>query len=638
MDDPLFILRRYWKYNQFRPLQREIIHAVLEGDDVLAILPTGGGKSLCYQVPTLMRNGLCLVITPLIALMKDQVEALRRRGIHALAIHSGMSRQAIDLALDNAVYGNYKFLYVSPERLTTDLFKARFHNMKINLIAVDEAHCISQWGHDFRPAYLQIGDLRNSIPEVPLIAVTATATARVRDDIINYLNFRKNQQVFQHTFARDNLALVVRHTENKTGKILEALQRVPGSAIIYVRSRQQTQELARWLSSQGISALPYHAGMTHENRMKNQEKWLDSSVRVMVSTNAFGMGIDKPDVRLVIHTDLPDNLESYYQEAGRAGRDGKLAYALLLFQPADAELLKSRTLQGQPEASYLKQVYQALANYYQLALGSGEGESFDFDLKLFSERYNFHPQAVYGALKKLEEEGLVLFSESFYSPSELRIIVSHEDLYAFQVANARFDPLIKMLLRLYGGQIYSGYVRISEPYMGRAVKIDEKEVVDMLQQLHKLNIVEYIPKKDSPQIIFIMPRMDTEHLPLNHQRMKNRRELVLQQAGSMIEFAKNTSQCRMNYIQQYFGESVTETCGNCDVCIERKHKQDSEKMNAIRQKILDALQSRVYLPDELEQLIKPADTKLFTEALRSLLDEGAICYDERWHLQKKPAS
>lgn len=638
MDDPLLILRRYWKYNHFRPLQREIIHAVLHGDDVLAILPTGGGKSLCYQVPTLMQDGLCLVITPLIALMKDQVEALKRRGIHALAIHSGMNRQAIDIALDNVVYGNYKFLYVSPERLGSEMFQARFQKMKINLIAVDEAHCISQWGHDFRPAYLQIGDLRDAIPEVPVIAVTATATAKVREDIMKYLRFRKKQQVFQHTFARDNLALVVRKTENKTGKILEALQRVQGSAIIYVRSRQQTVDLAKWLSNQGISSLPYHAGMPHDERIKNQEKWQENAVRVMVSTNAFGMGIDKPDVRLVIHTDLPDNPESYYQEAGRAGRDGKPAYALLLFQPSDADILKARILQAQPEAAYLKQIYQALANYYQLATGSGEGESFDFDIRLFSERYNLHPPAVYGALKKLEEEGLILFSESFYSPSELRITVSHEDLYAFQVANARFDALIKMLLRLYGGQLFSGYVRISEFYLARALKADPGDIITMIRQLHQLNILEYLPQKDSPQIIFTMPRQDAEHLPLNHQRMKARREFVMRQAESMIGFADNTTQCRMNFIQEYFGESILESCGKCDVCIEKKKKQESEKANIIRDKILRTLENNSYPPDELEKVINPADDQLFTEVLRSLIDEGIIGYDENWNLQKKPVT
>lgn len=638
MDDPLLILRKYWKYNHFRPLQREIIHAVLEGHDVLAILPTGGGKSLCYQVPALMRDGLCLVVTPLIALMKDQVEALQRRGINALAIHSGMSRYAMDITLDNAIYGNYKFLYLSPERLHSELFQARLQKMKINLIAVDEAHCISQWGHDFRPAYLQIGDLRTAVPEIPVIAVTATATARVRDDIVSYLKFRTKQQVFQHTFARDNLALVVRKTENKTGKILEALQRVPGSAIVYVRSRMQTHELAKWLSHHGIASLPYHAGMPYHERIKNQEDWQENTVRVIVATNAFGMGIDKPDVRLVIHTDLPDNLESYYQEAGRAGRDGKPAYALLLFQPADAEVLKSRILQSQPEHSFLKQVYQALANYYQLAIGSGEGESFDFDLRLFSERYNFQPTAVYGALKKLEEEELILFSESFYRPSELRITVSHEDLYAFQVANARFDPLIKMLLRLYGGQLFGGYVRISEPYLARALKATAEDIVSWIKQLHQLNIVDYLPQKDSPQVIFTMPRQDAEHLPLNHQRMKARREQAMQQAGSMIDFAQNTTRCRMNFMQEYFGESVLETCGNCDVCIEKKKKTETEKIKIVREKIIRALENNPCPPDELERLIKPSDNKLFIEVLRGLIDEGVIGYDENWNLQKNPVN
>ncbi|MCX7638548.1 MAG: RecQ family ATP-dependent DNA helicase [Cyclobacteriaceae bacterium] len=634
MDDPLLILQKYWKYNHFRPLQREIIHAVLEGKDVLAILPTGGGKSLCYQIPALMRDGLCLVISPLIALMKDQVEALQRRNIDALAIHSGMSRYAIDRTLDNAVFGNYKFLYISPERLGSNLFRERLQQMKINLLAVDEAHCISQWGHDFRPAYLQIGKIRESLPDVQVIAVTATATNRVRQDIIRHLSFGKEQQVFQHTFARDNLSMVVRQTENKSGKLLEALKRVPGAAIVYARSRQQTHELSEWLTNQGIPSTYYHAGMTYDQRMKNQENWLKNTVRVMVATNAFGMGIDKPDVRLVIHMDLPDNIESYYQEAGRAGRDGKRAYALLLYQPPDAAALENRIAQSQPELPFIKQTYQALANYFQLPVGSGGNQSFDFDLQLFCDRYDLHPQAVYGALKKLEEEGLVVFNESFYSPSELRIIVKHEDLYAFQVANARFDPLIKMLLRLYGGQLYSSYVHISERYLAQSLKTTEEEIKNFLHQLHAQQIIEYQPVKDSPQIFFILPRQDVEHLPINHSRMRVRRELVLSQARSMIAFAENASLCRMNFVQQYFGESVFQKCGKCDVCLEKLKEQQTESVRILREQILRLLQGNAYAPDELEQLVKPKDNKIFNEILRSLVDEGLVYYDNSWRLNK----
>ncbi|GIV36754.1 MAG: ATP-dependent DNA helicase RecQ [Cyclobacteriaceae bacterium] len=635
MDDPLLILRRYWKYNHFRPLQREVIHAVMDGNDVLAILPTGGGKSLCYQIPAIMKNGVCVVITPLIALMKDQVESLQRRGLMAQAIHSGMGNRAIENALTNAFHENCKFLYVSPERLQGNAFQNRLREMNICLLAVDEAHCISQWGHDFRPAYLKIGSLRELLPGVPIIAVTATATAQVRKDIVTSLRFGKNQQVFQHTFARENLSLVVRQTENKAAKMLEALQRVPGPAIVYVRSRQSTTELATWLNKHGITANAYHAGMPHDQRLKNQESWIQNKTRVMVATNAFGMGIDKPDVRLVIHTDLPENPESYYQEAGRAGRDGLHAYALLLFNPPDGQLLQARVLQNHPELSFIRQVYQALGNYCQLAIGSGEGECFDFNLQLFSERFGMAPQAVYGALKKLEEEGLVIFSESFYSPSQIRLLAEHEELYAFQVANARYDPFIKMLLRLYGGQLYSGYVRISEPYLARALKVSENNITTMLHQLHKLGIMEYLPLKDSPQIIFTLPRQHAEHLPLNIQRMQQRTELALQQVQAIINYASEKNTCRMNLIQQYFGETPLQTCGICDICIEKKKKQQASNVSGMREQILKIIGSKAMPPEELENKIRPADPELFAEVLREMIDEGLLHYDNHWKLNKR---
>jgi ATP-dependent DNA helicase RecQ len=636
MDDPLLILKKYWKYPHFRPLQREIIHAVLEGADVLAVLPTGGGKSLCYQVPALMKEGLCLVVSPLIALMKDQVESLQRRGITAQAIHAGMSSFSMNNAIDNARRGNCRFLYVSPERLQSQAFLEQLRSINLSLLAVDEAHCISQWGHDFRPAYLKIGELRERFPEVPVIAVTATATAQVRTDIITYLKFRKNQHVFQHTFARENLSLVVRQTENKSAKLLEALQRVKGSAIVYVRSRQSTTELATWLRQQHITAAPYHAGMPFQERQKNQESWLRNKVRVMVATNAFGMGIDKPDVRLVVHTDLPENPESYYQEAGRAGRDGLHAYALLLFHPPDAHLLQTRILQSQPDLPVIKQVYQALANYYQLAVGSAEGESFNFNIQLFCDRYNLHPQTVYGALKKLEEEGLIAFSESFYSPSQVRLLAERQEIYAFQVAHARFDPFLKMLLRLYGGQLYSGYVRISETYLANALKCTEQEVIGMLHELNQQHILEYLPVKDGPQIIFTLPRQPADQIPVNHRRLAQRKETVLQQAQTMAGYAANTTRCRMNFIQAYFGETPLHTCGICDICIAQKKQQQAESIRAMREQIMRIVGNNTLPPEEIEKQLRPADAKLFTEVLREMVDEGLLHYNKAWQLSRTP--
>ncbi len=633
MHDPLIILRKYWKHNHFRPLQREIIHAVLAGQDTLALLPTGGGKSVCFQVPAMMREGTCIVITPLIALMKDQVESLGRKGIRAVAVHSGMTRDAVDITLDNCVHGAVKFLYISPERIQTELFLARVQRMKISLLAVDEAHCISQWGYDFRPPYLKIADLRVLLPEVPVIALTASATPLVKDDIINRLQFRQPHQVFQQTFARDNLSFVVRKTENKSKKLLEVLQKVQGPAIIYVRSRRATQEVASWLNQLNIPANYYHAGMTHEQRGKSQDEWLRNSKRVMVATNAFGMGIDKADVRTVVHLDVPENIESYYQEAGRAGRDGHRAYAVILYHDADIAGLEAKVRQSQPEVSYLKQVYQALANYYQLAAGSAEGESFDFDIHHFSDRFSLQMTEVYSALKKLEEEGLISFNESYYSPSQLHLTLEPDALYAFQVANAQFDPFIKMLLRLYGGQLYSGYVKISEDYLAKAMKTDVAEITAMLKHLHAMHAVVYQPRKDSPQVTFVLARQDASHLPLNLPRLKARKELAEAKMKAMVNYTTSDNRCRMNLIQDYFGEETWQTCGKCDVCIAKKKKENEAEATLLRQEISRLLTGQVMTSEELEKAINPKDVELLVEVIREMVDEGALAYDEVWRLK-----
>ncbi|MCK6618626.1 MAG: RecQ family ATP-dependent DNA helicase [Cyclobacteriaceae bacterium] len=633
MHDPLIILRKYWKHPHFRPLQREIIHAVLAEQDTLAVLPTGGGKSVCFQVPAMMREGTCIVITPLIALMKDQVESLERKGIRAVAVHAGMTRDAIDIALDNCVHGSAKFLYISPERIQTELFQVRVQRMKVCLIAVDEAHCISQWGYDFRPPYLKIADLRKLLPSVPLIALTASATPQVKSDIIEKLEFRQSHQTFQQTFARDNLAFVVRKTENKNKKLLEVLQKVQGPAIIYVRSRKATQEVATWLNQLTIPANYYHAGLTFEQRSKSQEEWLRNGKRVMVATNAFGMGIDKPDVRTVVHLDLPENIESYYQEAGRAGRDGKHAFAVILYQHADIANLEAKVNQAHPDVPYLKQLYQALANYFQLAAGSAEGESFDFDIHSFAERFSLQITEVYSALKKLEEEGLITFSESYYSPSQLHFKMEPAELYAFQVANARFDPLIKMLLRLFGGQLYSGYVKISEDYLAKAMKLSVADITSMLTHLHQLHAVVYLPRKDSPQVTFVLPRQDADHLPLNLNRLKERKQLAELRMKAMIEYVTSTHRCRMNLIQDYFGEETWQPCGKCDVCIAKKKKENEAEALLLRQEISRLLQEKVMTSEELEKAINPEDTELFIEVIREMVDEGVLVYDEIWRLK-----
>jgi ATP-dependent DNA helicase RecQ len=630
---PLDILQEYWKHGQFRPLQEDIIQSILDGKDTLALLPTGGGKSICFQVPGLLIEGLCLVITPLIALMKDQVEQLKKRNISAVALHSGMTRQEIDIVLNNAIYGGIKFLYVSPERLQTEMFTARVRQMKVGLIAVDEAHCISQWGYDFRPPYLQIALLRELIPEVPVIALTATATTLVKEDIVEKLAFREPSGIFQKSFARENLSFVVRKSENKDKKLLEILQKVKGSAIVYVRSRKATQEIARFLTKKDIRASFYHAGLTFEERTARQDEWIQNTSRVMVATNAFGMGIDKPDVRLVIHLDLPENLESYYQEAGRAGRDGHRSFAAILYQDADIQNLEVKTEQSLPAIEYLKKIYQCLANFYQLASGSAEGESFDFDLHQFSERFQLHPIEVYNALRKLEEEGLIQFNESFYSPSLIHFQLDHTKLYEFQVAHSRFDSIIKMLLRLYGGELFAGLVKISETYLAKAMSLSVNEMVKTLTHLNELKVILYTPAKDQPQITFIVPRQDAAHLPLDRKRLEARRKLILDKMNAMLGFINTTHRCRMQLIQDYFGEVSFQECGICDVCIDKRKKENAHAYTNMRDEILNVMKKQSFTIEQLEQYIAPRDAELFVDVVREMLDEGLLQYDKTWKLK-----
>lgn len=633
METPLSVLEQYWKHTRFRPMQEDIIQSIIDGKDTLALLPTGGGKSICFQVPALLLEGLCVVITPLIALMKDQVEQLRKREILAVAIHSGMRKQEIDLYLNNAIFGNLKFLYVSPERIQTEIFTERFKQMKVSLIAVDEAHCISQWGYDFRPPYLQIASLREIKPDVPVIALTATATVQVRDDIMEKLAFGKDAQVFQRSFARENLSFVVRKTDNKEKKLLEILQKVKGSAIIYVRSRKLTQELARWLSKKNIKASYYHAGLSFEDRTKRQDEWIQNNSRVMVATNAFGMGIDKPDVRIVIHIDLPENLEAYYQEAGRAGRDGQRSYAVILYNDADVVNLQTKAEQSQPSMEYLAKVYQCLANYYQLAIGSAAGESFDFDVHAFADRFQLSPLEVYNGLKKLEEEGLIQFNESYYTPSTLHIELNHTELYQFQVAHAQFDDLLKMLLRLYGGELFSDFVKISEEYLAKALKLSHKNMVALLLHLHELKTITYLPIKSKPQLTFILPRQDAEKLPIDRKRLETRKKLILGKVKSVVGFVQSTFRCRMQLVQDYFNEETFEACGICDICIEKRKKENVRDFDMLKTEILTIMKKKPISVDELEEQLMPKDKELFVDVVRELVDDGILEYDKVWKLR-----
>ncbi|MBX2915690.1 MAG: RecQ family ATP-dependent DNA helicase [Cyclobacteriaceae bacterium] len=628
------ILKQYWGYTQFRSPQNKIIDAVLSKQDTVAILPTGGGKSICFQVPALMQEGICLVITPLIALMQDQVKQLKQRGIAAVAVHAGMHHREIDITLDNCIYGQQKFLYLSPERLQTDLFKERVKKMKVNLVAIDEAHCISQWGYDFRPPYLKIAELREIHPPVPFIALTASATAQVKADIIEKLQL-KQPAVFLKSFARENLSLVVRKSELKEKKLLEVLRKVAGPAIVYVRSRKATVVLATFLKKNSISATYYHAGLTHAERTTRQEEWITNRCRVMVATNAFGMGIDKADVRVVVHMDLPENLEAYYQEAGRAGRDGKRSYAAILYHDTDLDSLKFKVEQTQPALATLKNTYQALANFFHVALGSSQGESFDFDLEVFCKKLSLKSTEVYPALKKLEEFGLIEFNESFYRPSVLHFSFDNKKLYEFQVAHARFDPLIKALLRLYGGELYSDFTTISETQIAQMMRLTVGVVKLELEQLHNLQVLVYEPATDSPKITFVTARQDATKLPIDSTEFDRRRKLHLDKMEAMLAYTTQTHRCRMQLIQEYFDEKTDVNCGRCDVCIGKRKKENTALFKDYEHQINYLLTQKPMTVDELELAVDPAEKEVFIEVIREMVDSGELYYDEVWVLHRR---
>ncbi|TXK37885.1 RecQ family ATP-dependent DNA helicase [Pontibacter qinzhouensis] len=633
MHDIHQILKTYWGYEQFRPLQEDIVRSVLAGTDTLALLPTGGGKSICFQVPALALEGLCLVITPLIALMKDQVEQLNKRGVAAVAIYSGMNRREIDIALDNCVFGNTKFLYLSPERLLTELFQERVKRMKVSLLAVDEAHCISQWGYDFRPPYLQIADLRELLPGVPVIALTATATEQVKQDIQEKLLF-KQQQVFQKSFARANLSYSCLYTEDKVGRMLEVLQRMPGQAIVYVRSRKQTVELAKYLQSKRIAAAAYHAGLKFEERSAAQSAWIQNKTRVIVATNAFGMGIDKPDVRLVVHLDLPESLEAYYQEAGRAGRDEKYAYATVLYGPNDVADLERKVTEAHPPLEFIRRVYQALANYYQMAVGSGAMSSFDFDLQDFAKNYKLKPLEVHHAIKRLEGEGYIQLNEAYFMPSRLMLIMDSIQLYEFQVIHPEHEALVRMILRLNGGEAFSNFVRVSERKLAQLVHLTEENVRKKLEYLHKLQVLVYEPQHDASQLLFTQSRQDAMNLPLDHAKLKRLRELALLKVREMGRYIETSDRCRTQLLLEYFGEISDKSCRICDYCLaQRKKERTLQEEEALRKKVLDLLQQKPYLPKELVQQFEAKHAEVVTTLLRELVDLGRIRYIESGKLE-----
>ncbi len=621
-------LKKYWGYETFRPLQEKIIDSIFQGRDTLALMPTGGGKSITFQVPALIKDGICLVVTPLIALMKDQVENLRSRQIKALAIYSGMTFDEISVALDNCIYGGYKFLYCSPERLGTEVFRDRILRMNVSFIVVDEAHCISQWGYDFRPSYLKIEALREILPAVPVIALTATATPDVVNDIQEKLKFREIN-VFQSSYERTNLVYVVRDVEDKQKFLLKVIESVKGSGIIYARNRAKTKEIAQFLMKNGISADFYHAGLSDETRANRQDDWMRGKVRVIVSTNAFGMGIDKPDVRFVIHLDLPDALESYFQEAGRAGRDGRKSYALLLYNSSDKISLERRVASNFPEKETIKRLYEALGNYFQLPVGSGKSMAFDFNLQTFCVQYKFHPLIAYNCMKILEREGLIETTEELNLPSMAYFPISRDEMYRFQVANEQFDIFLKVLLRSYTG-LFSGFVGIDEEMLANRSKMSQDAVYQFLMQMQSMKILKYIPKRTNPVVIYTEERLDERSFHISRENYSLRKERYIERMDYVIRYASSNDRCRSQRLLEYFGEKNVKPCGQCDVCesnLEKPLKND--KIKQIEDLIRDSLsRSPQSMSSLVEAISETFHEDMTIETIRWLIDSGVICSED----------
>lgn len=624
-DKYLDILKKYWGYEDFRGIQREIIESVGSGRDTLGLMPTGGGKSITFQVPALAQEGVCLVITPLIALMKDQVSHLRQRGIRAAAIHSDMTHSAILQALDNCVYGGTQILYVSPERLHSELFQAKFRHMKVSFITVDEAHCISQWGYDFRPSYLHIAEIRQLKPEIPVLALTATATKEVVEDIQEQLRF-KEKNVFRMSFERKNLAYVVRKASDKPSELRHILNSVNGSAIVYARSRKRTKETAEWLMSQNISATYYHAGLDVDVKDRHQQAWINDEKRVMVATNAFGMGIDKPDVRLVIHIDSPDSLEAYFQEAGRAGRDGKKAYAVLLYDSSDARKLSKRVAQTYPEKEYIRDVYEHLAYFFQVGTGTGRGRTFEFSIDKFCVTYKYFPVLVNSALQILERAGYIHYEADPDNSARILFLLERNDLYFLENTTRETEAVITALLRLYGG-LFTDYVYIDEGFVANEAGLTQPQVYMVLKELSKRHIVDFIPRRRIPYITYTRDREDGDRIIIPQSVYEERRAQYIKRIQAMLDYANNDHVCRSRQLLDYFGEECWKDCRQCDVCV--THQGDMLNENRVRlcrQQIKELLGDRKkHHIAELHTLNIP--TECLNEALEELICEKEIHYE-----------
>ena len=628
------ILKQYWGYDDFRGIQKEIIESIGNGHDTLGLMPTGGGKSITFQVPALAQPGLCLVITPLIALMKDQVRNLRDRGIKALAVYSGMTREEIIVALENCIFGDYKFLYISPERLDTEIFRIKLRSMKVSMITVDESHCISQWGYDFRPAYLKIAEIRELLPGVPVLALTATATPEVVKDIQSRLNFRE-ENVFRMSFERKNLAYIVRKTDNKTGELLHILKRIDGSAIIYVRNRRRTKEITELLMQEGITADFYHAGLDNAVKDLRQKRWQNGEIRVMVATNAFGMGIDKPDVRIVLHIDLPDSPEAYFQEAGRAGRDGLKAYAVILYAKSDKMTLHKRVADTFPEKEYILQVYEHLQYYYQMAMGDGFQCIREFNLEEFCRKFKYFPVPVDSALKILTQAGYLEYTDEQDNASRILFTIRRDELYKLREMGTEAETLIQTILRSYTG-VFTDYAYISEDTLAIRTGLTRQQIYNILVTLTKRRIVDYIPHKKTPYIIYTRERLELRYLHIPASVYEERKARYEARIKAMEEYVTSESVCRSRMLLRYFGEKNEHNCKQCDVCLNR-HETDclpEDSFREMRKQILELLTRKSLPPAGIANAIE-AEREDISRVIQYLLEEGELkMQDGMLHISK----